>query len=379
MPLFSAQFNSFGLDISDGSLKLIQIKKRVHGTQITAWATKNIEPGIIQNGEIKEPKKLVQQIKNIMANAHGNLTSDNVVAVLPESKTFIKLFKFKYTDKKIHHLKIRDLVEKELPNHIPVEINKLRFDVQVINRSEDQIKVLVGAVPQKTRDSYINVLSEANLKIIAMEIEAQSITRAIFPEPNIIHPIKNVKIKLPKSSPFQVKNFTSKMPTIIADLGANRSSLIMWDKDIIQFTKSLDISGNQITEQISKELKISYAKAEKAKTICGLDQKKGKGAIYEITSSFIKNFVDEINKTLSYYQKTSSTNVDRWQLILTGGSANLNGLRTHLINKLKIKVSRADPMVNITKKDKISFPQNNKTDMSTAIGLALRHLVIEDV
>ena len=50
--------SSFGLDISDESLKFIELINTKNGIRVGRHGERNIPPGIIESGKIKDPKKM---------------------------------------------------------------------------------------------------------------------------------------------------------------------------------------------------------------------------------------------------------------------------------------------------------------------------------
>ncbi|MFH1456874.1 MAG: type IV pilus assembly protein PilM [Patescibacteria group bacterium] len=374
MAFFKTQFNSFGLDISDGSLKLISINKNLKGVAVNSWGIKKLTTGLICKGEIQDTDKLATEIKNLIKEARGKTLTPYVVSVLPESKTFIKLFHIQRPKGKLTEDAIKNSINQELPNHIPVELENLKYDFQIIHKNQEFLKILVGAVPKNIVQQYIETLTKAGLKILALEIEAQSITRAIFEDnyiKNIIH-FDLKKLKFKKNKPLPETN--NEKLTIIADLGANRSSLIFWHKGTIQFTSTLEISGNEITNTIAKKLNMSFEKAEKAKIVCGLDNKKGKGEVFDIISKFFEDLVQDIAKNLKYYSQNNTISLKDVKILLSGGSSCMLGLENFIKKQTQSYVTVANPKINLDPKQNI-IPEKYTAGFASAIGLALRHLI----
>ncbi|MFH1610766.1 MAG: type IV pilus assembly protein PilM [Patescibacteria group bacterium] len=375
MAFFSTKFNSFGLDISDGTLKLVECDKSFKGTAVKAWGVSKLDPELIENGEIRDTKKVAMEIKKLVKEARGKVGTNYVVSVLPESKTFIKLLKLKKpkTRGKLSNDQIQSLINNELPNHIPVEIEDLQYDFQLIGKSDETLKILVGAVQKDIVKQYVEALSFAELKITALEIEAQSIVRAIFKDHKITKPIFH---NLPTRKNKKHKTNNNQL-TIIVDLGANRSSLIFWHRKAIQFTSTLEISGNRITKKIAKKLNMSHEKAEKAKHVCGLDNKKAKGEIANLILEPFDNLLDEINKNINYYKRTTPIDLKETKILLAGGGSNLTGLTEFIKQKTKAQVELANPLTNLNLEKNI-IPTKHIAGLTSAIGLSLRH-IIEDI
>jgi len=122
-----------GLDISDLSLKLVQLNKIGDKIKIQAVGRTELEPGLIKNGVIRNKVKVIKAINKLLANPNiGKISSNEVVACLPEEKTFIKLIEIK---KSLND--INEKIETEIEKHIPLPIDKIYYDWQII---EDLLK-----------------------------------------------------------------------------------------------------------------------------------------------------------------------------------------------------------------------------------------------
>jgi type IV pilus assembly protein PilM len=201
-----------------------------------------LEKGWIEGGEIKNKKKVLSAIKALMDNPKfGKVSSNQVVSCLPEAVTFIKLIKI---EGEVDNLE--EAIIFELNKHIPMDIEEVYYDYQVVKNTKDEKLVIFGACPKKIVDQYIDLLTEAKLSVMAMEIESMAISRSLL---------------LEESSHFvgkKNKNY------VIVDIGANRSSVFVYSQNTILFDVSIPISGQDISNKISKDSKIDSDKADLA-------------------------------------------------------------------------------------------------------------------
>src|SRR3989338_2808183 len=76
---------AFGLDISDLSFKISQLKKTRKALQLTSQGEFAIPPGVIEQGQIKDVKQLSALICQAITYVAGQkITTRHVVASLPE-------------------------------------------------------------------------------------------------------------------------------------------------------------------------------------------------------------------------------------------------------------------------------------------------------
>ncbi|MFA6254733.1 MAG: type IV pilus assembly protein PilM [Patescibacteria group bacterium] len=341
--------NIFGLDISQNCVRLIQLKRKNKDFSIKSFNEVRLADGTIVNGEIKNQDKMTEAVKKLVKTVQGDkIKTKNLVAVLPEPKTFIKVIEIVIKNEKDN---ITKLVQEEIKNHIPLEAEDIYFDWQILSQNNNQTKIIVAAIPKVISDSYFDTLTKAGFIPIALEVEAIAIARALIKE----------------------KEEDPKKAKIIIDFGATRTSLIIYDHKAVQFTVSLPISGDKITETISNTLSLDAQKAEEAKIVCGLDQKKCEGAIFKILVASINNLADQIKKSIIFYKTNFVDSNDIAGIIICGGGANLSQIDKILTEALQIPTAIANPLINLGKQKGLNMPADKLLSYATAIGLALRN------
>jgi len=359
MEFLSLKPKAFGLDISDLSLKFLMLRKKGKKFSVVSFGESQIEPGIVEGGEVKDEEKLAKIVKE----ATKKVKTKYVVACLPEEKAFLQVIKMPMMSEE----DLKSAIVFEAENYIPLPVNEVYLDCEVVPpvyNHLDHLDVLLVAIPKKTVDPYLRVLKKAGLKPIAFEIESLAIARAL------------------------IENQTTTYPVLIIDLGATRTSFIIFAGKSVRFTTSIPVSGIHFTELIAKNLKISFEKAEKLKIIHGLKEglkiklgekttlEKTKGKIFEALIPALVDLVQQIKKYIDYYQAHAylsglPPNGKRiHKLVLSGGGANLKGLKEFLELELKISVEIGNPWINVGEVK--NFPKEKSLSFTTAIGLALR-------
>lgn len=336
--------NLFGLDISQQALRLVQVKKRGKKLALSAYGEVAVPAGAIANGEVVSGDPLVGAIGKLLKSAHGDkVTTRNVVTVLPEQKTFIKVITIAVDST----APLVDRIRDEARNHIPLNLDEAYFDWQLLRQNGRTASVLIGVAPQPIVDSYLAVLERAGLVVHALEIEAAAITRSLLGN-------------------------NENRTTMVIDFGAIRTGLIIYSNNAVSFTTSLPISGNGITKTITETLKIDPKKAEEAKILCGLDPTKCEGALRKVLTSAINALVTHIKRTVTFYQTSFIDQPAISGVVLCGGGANILSLDTMLAEKLKLPVTIGTPAVHLTAASKVAVPPQRLLSYTTAIGTALR-------
>lgn len=368
-----------GLDISDSSLKLVQLDKKRNTVKIQAIGKIDFSEKLLNGGDVINQEDAVKAIKTILEKPqYGKVSSNEAVVCLPESKTFIKLIRIEKTPNAIENI-----IETEIEKHIPMAIGDMYYDWQVISSTRNHQLILIGAAPKKIINQYTKILEDAGLSIVAFEIESIAICRSLLTEEKPRFKGEN-------------KNY------LILDIGATRTGLTVYSKNTILFTISIPISGDEITKKIAESLKIDPTQAEKAKLICGLDEDKAQGVVKGILSGVMDELAAKISEAIDYYNSHFPDRGPINQIILGGGGANIKKLNKIITEKLNINTAIGDPLTNLDgakedfskilnsikhletvkkykEKDKPSTLNNDyKTTFSTAIGLSLRGLYLEE-
>lgn len=333
---------SFGLDISDLSLKVARLKKQGKFFKLASWGEVEFKEGIIEDGEIKNQKLLIKQVQKISQKLKGEkLDTKNVITSLPEKKAFFEVIKMPYMD-------LKDLdksVYFEAENYIPLPIERTYIDFQVISKNKklNYINVLVAAMPKKIVDSYFFCLKRAGLKVQALEVESQSITRSI------------------------IKEGFSQKPVLIVDFGKSITSFIIFSGHSIKFTSSCSVSSQDLTDAIARKLKLGTKEAENLKIKHGLKK------IKKATEPALKKIAEEMKKYINYYQSHNKKKIAN--VILCGRGSNLIGLPEFFSSNLKISAEVANPWINILPEPLNEVPglsYKESLGYTTALGLSLR-------
>lgn len=377
--LFSSRSNfPIGLDISDQSLKLVQLKKHGEKIKIQALGKKTLPKGLFENGVIKKRDEVVKAIKSLIDKPfYGKVNSKEVIACLPETKTFVKLIEVENASGDI-----AAVIDSEIEKHVPMSLDEIYYDWQVIKNYPNKQAILIGAAPRDIVNQYTELLDKSKLSIIALEIEPISLCRCLLAE-------EHYKYK----GKFD-QNYG------IVDIGANRSNLTIYSGNTILFAFTMPISGNKITDKIAKTLLIEHDQAEKAKIICGLDEKKAQGIIKDLLYGMVKDLVGKINESIMYYNNHFSSYGPISKLILCGGGANIKNLDKIINEYIKIPIEHGNPFINLNEdREKIAglfmethslgsnlatnikskaskITQDSSITYATAVGLALRGIFI---
>lgn len=341
----------FGLDFGDRSLKLVALAARPlsRGWRVRAFGEAAVPEGLSVNGVITEPQKMSELIRTLIRTTRGRVHGRSVVASLPEGKTFIKVIEVP-----AEGVELGAAVRTAAAENFPLPPEALSLDWHTIGEIERGGKkfnrVVIGAAPLELVASYTQIIEEAGLVPVALEIEAMATSRAL--------------LSLEESGG----------PFAILDIGATHTSLIFVNAGAVELTMSIPISGVAITQTIAQALVVPFEKAEETKHECGLDLKRCEGKLRQVLSATITDISKQIRSALRFYQNHGPGSQKIQNIILCGGGGNFRKIDAVLSQALRIKVRRGNPWTNVLP-PRDSRLTNAGLGYATAIGLALRGAV----
>ena len=334
-----------GLDISDTSMRFIELVEKRKAFVIGRFGERAIPRGSIESGEVKKPADL----RALFATLKKEYGLDFVTMSLPEEKAYLfdmHLPKMKQND-------IRGAIELGLEDHVPLRADEALFDYDIEKETENGIEVSVSVVPRSLALGYLEAFSGSGITPIAFEIEAQSLARAVVPEGD-------------------------KHSYMIVDFGRTRTGIAVVSEGTVEFTSTILVGGDSLTEAIAKNMNISYDEAEKIKREKGISGITENEDLSLAMMSAVSILRDEVAKQQTYWQTHNDDYGKKRPTIqkvyLCGGDSNLAGFAEYLAQGLSVSVELANTLVNVNTLDEyvpeVSFSDSLR--FATALGLALR-------
>lgn len=341
------------IDLSDRSLKYIEFLRKNGVVSVRRHGLYSIPEKLIINGEIKEPDKLAVFFKSVKKD----LKADYIIASLPEEKVFLSRTKFPIMPQD----KMREAIELQLDEYVPLSAQEAIFDFDVIKVSEKEnhADINIIAFPKNFIESYKNVFVGAGFMPLAFEMEAHAFARAVVP--------KN-----------ELKNF------MVVDFGRTRATFAIVSEGKVQFAITAGVAGEEIEKAIMSNYNVKKEDVEKIKRESGFIKNKKNESVFNAILPIISAIKDEISKQIDYWVSHYDEHVKEGEkkkekariseVILCGGESTLAGLAEYLSCELKLEVKLGNPWVNVCSFDDY-VPEIEKGDSlayATVIGLALR-------
>ena len=355
--IFNDDSNVFGLDLSDLSVKVVQIKNDGSFDSISSYASVPLPSGCISDGEIIKKDLIISSIKKaIEISQPKRIKSKKVICSLPETKAFLRIISIP----KMEDDEIKEAVKWEMEANIPLPLEQVYYDWQIIPEDlfleKNKISLLVVAIAKAVVDQSIEILEAAGLDPVGLEIESISQARSLLSEKN------------------------NQATVLIVDMGDRRTSFSVTRGGVPCFTSSIPLCGQSITDVISKGMSVTFEEAEKIKLSYGIGNDFKNDALFKLTQPILENFIKEIDQSIDFYLTglKYSNSIDK--IIICGGGANTKGIVPYLSKKLGREIEFGNPWINMALgKELPTIEKSQSVQYSTAVGLALKGLHYENL
>jgi type IV pilus assembly protein PilM len=342
MSLFSSTDSYLGVDIGSSGIKIVELKKEGRGAKLVSYGfseSSKIKPGLMND------PSYAAQLLNKVCNEAG-VHNKAAVAALPTYAVFSSILS-------LSNVVNKDMVSAvhwEAKKVIPLPLEEMILDWKIINDKENKdtknIKVLLTGAPKTLVKKYVEIFKEAQMNLISLETETFSLIRSLMGN--------------------------DKSMVTIVEVGDSTTDITIADNGIPSFSRSVDVGGLSITQEISEKGSMELEMAEQFKYDLGINSLSNKDvSIPKVIEDVIAPIINEIKYSINLYQNKSNKKVEK--IILSGGSALLINLSDYLSKVLDMKVIIGNPW------DRISISEELKPlldevgpKLAVAVGLALR-------
>ncbi|EKE15941.1 MAG: Type IV pilus assembly protein PilM [uncultured bacterium] len=346
-----------GIDLNDSSVRVAQMERNSGKDSVIGYGFADIIPGSISDGEIKNKDQVILAIKKAFSSSvPKKIKSKKVVCSLPETKAFLRIISIPKMDQE----EAKEAIKWEIEANIPLTLDQVYYDWKILDKNvsseKNKMDVLIVAISRNTVDQFVEVMEQAGLEVVGMEIESIAQARSLLPASN------------------QEKS------SLVLDLDDMGTSFFISSGNVPCFTSSVPVSGRSLNNSISKSLNVSLEEAEKIKNNYGIGSEFKNNNIFLAVKPVLENLVSEIERSTEFFVSELGYSSAIDEIILCGKEANIKGIVTYLSKRLGKKVILGDPWINVSMKGKLpEIEKNLSVEYSTAIGLALRGMNYEDI
>jgi type IV pilus assembly protein PilM len=343
---FSNKKDPVALDIGSTFIKLVQLKGANKNYQLVKFGMVPLPPEVIVEGAVMDAGRVVEAIKELLA-AQKVVTKEVIISVSGSSVIIKRVSISDMSDEELS-----ESIKWEAEQYIPFSIDDVNVDFQRLGpgAGEGQADVLLVAVKKDKINDYVNLVKEAGLEPIVMDVDAFALTNMY--ELN-----------------YEVEGGT----LALLNIGASVMNINILKDGMSIFTRDITVGGNRYTEALQRDFGLTYEDAEKVKRgeeIAGAEKEQIDGAMASVT----EDIVAETQRSFEFFRTTTgSEKVSR--VLVSGGCARIGNFTTLLSERLELPVDVADPFKNIkidSKKFDVQIIRDSAPMCAVAVGLAIR-------
>lgn len=300
-----------GLDIGSHSVKVVELKHLKKRYELKSFGVAQLPPEAIVDGVIMDSSVVAESIRNLYANL--KIKNKNVATSVAGHSLIVKKIQLPLMTED----ELEEQIQWEAEQYIPFEIDEVNIDFQILGPlpGEDaQMEVLLVAVKKDIINDYTAVIAEAGLNVQVVDIDAfavENLFEVCYPD------------RLDKT-------------VVLIDIGAGIMSINILKNGTSTFTRDITMGGSNFTEEIQKELGVSYEEAEVLK-LGGTSDQVGTEEVAGVLTGVTDSVVLEIQRSLDFFSATSAEE-EVHGIFLSGGAAMVPGLAMAVEERLGVPV-----------------------------------------
>jgi type IV pilus assembly protein PilM len=349
----SAPKRLVGLKIGASGLAAARVANNGEA-ELLQLAREPLDPGVVVAGELRDPEALAEALKaffrkhklprrgirlGIASNRIGVRTLDVVGIVDPKQ--------------------LANAIRFRAQEALPIPVEEAVLDYRILSESETEdgeriCRVLLVVAYRELVDRYLAACRKAGLTVVGIDLEAFALLRSLAaPRP------------------------TEEAALVAVAIGHDRSTFAVSDGTVCEFTRVLEWGGHALDSAVAQALDLTPSQAEPIKRTLSLGDGPAPEGITDEQAAAAREamrrqvgaFARELVSSLQFYQGQPGS-LGIGEIVLTGGTAHLDGLPEELQQLIGVQVSLGDPLVRVKPGKRLQTPEPVGS-LAVAIGLGI--------
>ncbi len=352
----------WGIDIGQCALKALRCRAGDEAGTVVADAFDYIEYPKILSQPDADPAELVREALELFMS-RNSVRGDKVAISVSGQSGLARFIKLPPVESK----KIPDIVKYEARQQIPFALEDVVWDYQQMAGGSEEdgfaLETEVGLFAMK-RDQVFRALKpfeEAGIEVDVVQLTPLTIYNyTTFDQMHDLPPAEQYD---PDNPPESV---------VVLSLGTDTTDLVITNGYRV-WQRSIPLGGSHFTKALTKELRLTFAKAEHLKKHA--TQAEDPKAVFQAMRPVFNDLVTEIQRSIGYF-----TSIDRGakigRVITLGNAMRLPGLQKYLSQNLGHPVAEVKSYRGVTGEAVIGAPafKDNLLSFAVCYGLVLQGL-----
>ncbi|MEK6260745.1 MAG: type IV pilus assembly protein PilM [Planctomycetota bacterium] len=355
---------AWGIEIGQAGLKAIKLRYAEAAQQVVAVAFDYVpHPKLLSQPDAVPDELIKQALETFLSR--NQVAGDLVSISLPGQTALAKFIQLP----PIEASRVKEIVKYEARQQIPFALEEVIWDYQPLG----------GGVEES------GFLLDAEVGLFAMKRE--QVQHHMQPFLN-----KKVEIELVQIAPLALYNFLcydrmgirvgqpredAEDFSVVVDMGCDNTTLMVTNGKKM-WIRNMPVGGNHFTRALTKEMKLTFAKAEHLK--CNATKSPDPRAVFQALRPVFNDYVAEIQRSIGFFSSVNrSAKIGR--LIGVGNGFRLAGLQKFLQQNLQYEVERVDTFKGLAGDHVLNAPlfQDNLLTFVVPYGLAIQALKLTEI
>lgn len=350
----------WGIEIGQAGLKAIRLRYAEAADQVIAVAFDYIpHPKILSQPDAVPDELISQALETFLSR--NEIKGDLISISVPGQTSLARFIQLP----PVQSNRVPEIVKYEAKQQIPFALEDVIWDYQPLGGGVEEsgymLDAEVGIFAMK-RDQVLQTLQP----FVERKIEVELIQIAPL---GLYNTLCYDSLGMRVGQEFEGNPEES---SIVVDMGADSTTLMVTNGSKI-WIRNVPIGGNHFTRALTKEMKLTFAKAEHLK--CNATRSEDPRAVFQALRPVFNDYVSEIQRSIGYF---SSVNRDAKisKVYGTGNGFKLAGLQKFLQQNLQYEVERLDDFQGLVGDAVLNEPlfQDNILTFTVPYGIALQAL-----
>jgi type IV pilus assembly protein PilM len=350
---------AWGIEIGQAGLKAIRLRYAEAADQVVAVAFDYVPHPKLLSQPDAVPDELIRQALATFLS-RNQVGSDLVAIGLPGQSALAKFIQLP----PVESSKVAEIVKYEARQQIPFPLEEVIWDYQTLGSGSEEggflLDAEVGLIAMKREqvNHHLKPFLERKIEVEAIQIAPLALYNFLCFDRLGIRP----------GAPAPTDNDY----TVLLDMGADNTTLMVTNGRKI-WIRNVPVGGNHFTRALTKEMKLTFAKAEHLK--CNATKSPDPRAVFQALRPVFNDYVTEIQRSIGYFASVNrQAKIGR--LIGCGNGFKLAGLQKFLQQNLQYEVERIDTFQSLAGDHVLHAPlfQDNILTFTVPYGLALQVL-----
>lgn len=349
--------SAWGIDIGQSALKAIKLRFDASTEQVVAEAFDYVQfPKILSQPDAVPEEILPQAMETFLGR--NDLKGSLVAISVPGQSSLARFIQLPPVERS----KLHEIVKYEARQQIPFALEEVIWDYQPLGNGIEEGGFLLDAEVGLFAMKRDQVMAQLRPYMRA-KVEVELIQIAPLALYNVLS-VDELGIRRDSEEDAGDEHF------IVLDMGCDNTTLMVSNGAGV-WIRNVPIGGNHFTRALTKDMKLSFAKAEHLK--CNATKSPDPRAVFQALRPVFNDYVSEIQRSIGYFSSVNRQ-AKIAKVIGLGNGFKLAGLQKFLQQNLQYDVERPDSYKVLTGDAVLNSPlfADNLLSFAVPYGLALQ-------